>query len=114
VTNIFLPRTNQAGSPWLRRSVTSGNERQMLRSSSSGSSFITANAARRRSASPSVFRSEGLWIESPVDGPMDADDGSDRSLGPVAEPQRYPMNTPSRLTPHRLGRLLLFAALPVF
>jgi hypothetical protein len=24
------------------------------------------------------------------------------------------MNTPSRLTPHRLGRLLLFAALPVF
>jgi hypothetical protein len=37
VTKTFLSRTNQVGSPWLSRSVVSGNDKQMRRRVASGS-----------------------------------------------------------------------------
>ena len=35
MTNVFLPRTNHAGDPWLSRSVASGRARHNFRNASS-------------------------------------------------------------------------------
>src|SRR5947209_12781803 len=40
MTNVFLPRTNHVGSPWLSRSVVSGRARQSFRRASRGSSAM--------------------------------------------------------------------------
>src|SRR4051812_13229835 len=41
ITNVFLPRMNHAGEPWLSRSVTSGRDRHTSRTRSSVSTAVS-------------------------------------------------------------------------
>src|SRR5262245_40525131 len=56
MTNVFLPRTNHVGEPWLNRSVASGRSRQIRRTWARASAAVAseymarsvARASRRR------------------------------------------------------------------